>query len=60
MGHRLDSLARDHDFLVDTSLLYGLVKGLPADAPEYGIFPSQPATPLTLADVLEGWQERAV
>ena len=43
----------------DTSLPYGLVKGLPAVgyAPEYGIFPSQPATPLTMADVLEGWQE---
>jgi len=43
----------------DTSFLYGLVRGLPAVgyAPLYGIFPQQPAEVISMADVLEGWQE---
>eukprot|EP00435_Cladocopium_sp_Y103_P028232 s3584_g7.t1 len=42
----------------DTSLPYGLVKGLPAVgyAPPYGIFPQQGATLLTMDDVLLGWE----
>eukprot|EP00435_Cladocopium_sp_Y103_P068877 s168_g32.t1 len=42
----------------DTSLPYGLVKGLPAVgyAPPYGIFPQQGATLLTMEDVLLGWE----
>ena len=43
----------------DTSFPYGLVRGLPAVgyAPLYGIFPQQPAEVISMADVLEGWQE---
>eukprot|EP00435_Cladocopium_sp_Y103_P048528 s781_g14.t1 len=42
----------------DTSLPFGLVKGLPAVgyAPPYGIFPQQPAKRLSMDDVLQGWQ----
>eukprot|EP00435_Cladocopium_sp_Y103_P073341 s50_g43.t1 len=42
----------------DTSLPFGLVKGLPAVgyAPPYGIFPQQPAKRLSMEDVLQGWQ----
>jgi hypothetical protein len=43
----------------DTSFPYGLIRGLPAVgyAPAYGIFPQQPAEVISMADVLEGWQE---
>ena len=43
----------------DTSLSYGLIRGLPAVgyAPAYGIFPQQPAEVISMADVLEVWQE---
>jgi hypothetical protein len=42
----------------DTSF-HGLIRGLPAVgyAPAYGIFPQQPAEVISMADVLEGWQE---
>lgn len=42
----------------DTGYPFGLIRGLPAVgyAPAYGVFPSQPAYPLTLDDVLSGWQ----
>ena len=43
----------------DTSFPYGLIRGLPAVgyAPPYGIFPQQPAEVISMAEVLEGWQE---
>jgi hypothetical protein len=43
----------------DTSFPDGLVRGLPAVgyAPSYGIFPQQPAEVISMAEVLEGWQE---
>ena len=43
----------------DTSFPYGLIRGLPAVgyAPAYGIFPQQPPEVISMADVLEGWQE---
>ena len=43
----------------NTSFPYGLVKGLPAVgyAPPYGIFPQQPATRISMDDVLEGWEQ---
>ena len=42
----------------DTGYPFGLITGLPAVgyAPAYGVFPSQPAYPLTLDDVLVGWE----
>ena len=42
----------------DTGYPFGLIRGLLAVgyAPAYGVFPSQPAYPLTLDDVLSGWQ----
>ena len=42
----------------DTGYPFGLITGLPAVgyAPAYGVFPTQPAYPLTLADVLDGWE----
>ena len=42
----------------DTGYPYGLIKGLPAVgfAPHYGIFPLQEAEPLTIDDVLNGWE----
>ena len=43
----------------DVSFPHGLVKGLPAVgyAPPYGIFPEQPATRLSMDDVLHGWEQ---
>ena len=43
----------------DTSFPFGLVCGLPAVgyAPPYGIFPQQPAEVISMAKVLDGWQE---
>ena len=43
----------------DVSFPHGLVMGLPAVgyAPPYGIFPEQPATRLTMDDVLQGWEQ---
>ena len=43
----------------DITYPFGLIEGLPAVgyAPCYGIFPSQPADRITLADVLSGWEE---
>ena len=43
----------------DTSFPFGLICGLPAVgyAPPYGIFPQQPAEVISMADVLDGWQE---
>ena len=43
----------------DTSFPFGLVCGLPAVgyAPPYGIFHQQPAEVISMADVLDGWQE---
>ena len=42
----------------DTGYPFGLICGLPAVgfAPHYGVFPKQPAAPLRLSDVLEGWE----
>ena len=43
----------------DTGYPYGLIKGLPAVgfAPHYQVFPHQPAEPLSMADVLDNWEE---
>jgi len=43
----------------DTGYPYGLIKGLPAVgfAPHYQVFPHQQATPLSMADVLDNWEE---
>jgi hypothetical protein len=45
----------------DTGFPYELVQGLPAVgyAPPYGIFPQQPAERISMAEVLEGWQEHS-
>lgn len=42
----------------DTGYPFGLITGLPAVgyAPAYGVFPQQPAYPLSLEDVLDGWK----
>ena len=43
---------------VDTSLPFGLVRGLPAVgfAPCYGVFPQQPARRIPVDEVFDGWQ----
>ena len=43
----------------DISYPHGLVTGLPAVgyAPNYSVFPAQPAEQIPLAEVLDGWQE---
>ena len=57
--HRLDSLARDHDFLGRHLIAVWFGQRLASGWLRARIWdlPSQPATPLTMADVLEGWQE---